>query len=55
MVGFGKVKYMIVKESGKAWVAQLGKHLILDFGSGHGLQVVRSSPELGSALSAESA
>ena len=36
-------------------MAQLFKHLILDFGSGHDLRIVRSSPELGSMLSRESA
>jgi len=38
-----------------AWVAQLVKHLILGFGSGHDLRVMRSSPMLGSALTMESA
>jgi len=31
-------------------VVQLVKHLTLDFGSGHDLRVVRSSPALGSVL-----
>ena len=34
------------------WVAQSVRHLILDFGSGHGLRVLGSSLELGSVLSA---
>ena len=46
-----------VKKFRGAWVAQLVKHLTLDFGSGHDLGVmilaVRSSPMLGSALSQE--
>ena len=37
-----------------AWIAQMVKCLILDFGSGHDLRVVRSSPMLCSMLSAES-
>ena len=37
------------------WVAQLVKQLTLDFGSGHDLRVVRSSPTLGFALSMEPA
>ena len=32
------------KKKGGAWVAQLVKHLTLDFHSGHDLRVVRSSP-----------
>ena len=36
-------------------MAQLVEHLTLDFGSGHYLRVVRSSPELGSVLSVEPA
>ena len=38
-----------------AWVAQLVKHLTLDFGSGHDLMVVGWSPALGSVLCRESA
>ena len=38
-----------------AWVAQSPKHLILDFGSGHDLRVVRSSLTSGSMLGVESA
>ena len=38
-----------------AQVAQSGERLTLDFGSGHDLRVVRSSPTSGSTLSAESA
>lgn len=33
------------------WVAQLVKHLTLDFGSGHDLRVVGSRPVSGSLLS----
>lgn len=36
------------------WLSRL-KHLTLDFGLGHDLRVVRSSPSLGSTLSRESA
>ena len=36
-------------------MAQLVKHLTLDFGPGYDLGVVRSSPKLSSALSGESA
>ena len=36
------------------WVAQLGKHPNLGFGSGHDLRDLRSSPESGSVLSVES-
>jgi len=36
------------------WVAQSFKCPTLDFGSGHDLRVVRSSPALGSALGIES-
>ena len=36
-------------------VAQLVKCLILDFGSGHDLRVLRCSPALASVLSMESA
>ena len=38
-----------------AWVAQSVEHLTLDFGSGHDLRVVRSSPLSGSMLGVESA
>ena len=38
---------------GVTWVAQSVKHLTLDFGSGHNLLVMRSSPVLGSALRVE--
>ena len=38
-----------------AWVAQLVKHPTLDFGLGHDLRDMRSSPTLGSGLSAEAA
>lgn len=37
------------------WVAQLVKFPTLDFGSGHDLKVLRSSPVSGSALGGESA
>ena len=37
-----------------AWVAQSGKCLTPDFGSGHDLRVVRLSPVLGSMLIGES-
>ena len=36
------------------WVAQLAKHLILGFGPGHYLMVVRSSPTSGSTLTVQS-
>ena len=36
-------------------MAQSVKHPVLDFGSGHDLSVVRSSPASGSTLSVESA
>ena len=36
-------------------MAQLVKHLILDFGSGHDLRVMGSSPGLGPVLSRDSA
>ena len=45
----------IIKRQWRAWVAQPGKHLTLDFGSGHDLRVVRSSPMLGSTLNMEPA
>ena len=35
------------------WVAQSLKHLALDFGSGHDLTVVRSSPMSDSTLNVE--
>ena len=35
------------------WVTQWVKYLTLDFGSGHDLRVVRSSPTLGYALGME--
>ena len=38
-----------------ARVAQLVKHPVLDFGSGHDLRVMRFSPALGSALGMEPA
>ena len=38
-----------------AWVARSGKHLTLDFGSGHDLRVLGSDPESSSVLSRESA
>ena len=47
-------KLKINRERG-AWVAQLGKHLTLDFRSGPDLTVVRSGPMLGSMLSVEPA
>jgi len=37
-----------------AWVAQSVRHLTLDFGSGHDLRVMRSSPASGSAQAMES-
>ena len=36
-----------------AWVAQSGKCLTLDFGSGHDLRVMRLSPALDSVLGVE--
>jgi len=36
-----------------AWVAQSVKHPAVDFGSGHDLRVVRSSPASGSMLDVE--
>ena len=36
------------------WVAQLVKRLTLDFGSGHDLTIMRSSPTLGSVLTVRS-
>ena len=36
-------------------MAQVIKHPTLDFGSGHDLRVMRSSPTLGSVFSVESA
>lgn len=36
-------------------MAQSVKHAIANFGSGHDLRVVRSSPTMGSTLSVESA
>ena len=44
----------IKKNMGGTWVAQSVKHVTLGFSSGHNLRVVRSSPQLGSMLSAES-
>jgi len=41
-----------MKEWG-AWVAQSVKHPTLDFGSGHELRVVSSSPAWGSTLGME--
>ena len=38
--------------STSSWVAQSVKHQTLDFGSGHDLRVVRSSPTSGSVLTA---
>jgi len=38
-----------------AWVAQLVKRLTLDFGSGHDLKIMRSSPVSGSMLRVEPA
>ena len=35
-----------------AWVAQSIKHTTLDFGSGHDLMILRSSPTSGSLLTA---
>ena len=43
------------KKSMGAWVSQSGKHLTLDFSSGHDLGVLESSPASGSMLSRESA
>ena len=40
----------VYKEGGMgwgAWMAQLGKHLILDFGSGHDLMVRKFEPHVG--------
>ena len=37
------------------WVAELVKHLTLDFSTGHDLIVVGSTPALGSALDMEAA
>ena len=44
-----------VQSSKGVWVVQSVKHLTLGFSSGRDLRVVRSSPESGSVLSAESA
>ena len=41
------------KKGGGPWVAQSGKHLSLEFGSGHDLRVMRLSPALGSMLGVE--
>ena len=38
-----------------AWVAQLVKHLTLDFDSGHDLMIMRLSPMSDSALGVEPA
>ena len=43
------------KESWGIWVAQLFKHLTLDFGSGRDLLVVGCCPMMGSMLGVESA
>ena len=40
---------------GGAWVAKSVKHPTLDFGSGHDIRIMRSSPTSGSALGMESA
>ena len=40
---------------GSTWVAQLDKGLTLDFGSGHDLRVVRSSPVWSYMLGMEAA
>lgn len=45
-----KKKSSFKKKLWSTWVAQLVKCLTLDFGSGHGVRVVRSSPPLGSVL-----
>lgn len=37
------------------WVAQCNRHLTPDFGLGHDLRLLGSSPVMGSALSGESA
>ena len=49
--------FIVLKKSKKrsSWLAQLVKHLTLDFGSGHDLRVMRSSLASGSMLSGESA
>ena len=50
MLLLGYVKKCIM---GGAWVAPLGKHLTLDFGSGHDLSVLGIEPSVG--LCADSA
>jgi len=42
-------------DPGSTWEAQSVKRPTLDFSSGHDPRIVRSSPELGSVLSGESA
>ena len=44
--------HFIIKRDRDAWVGQSVKHPAVAFGSGHDLMVLRSSPELGSALTA---
>ena len=48
----GSLEEKIVR-SGGAWVAQLVKHLILDFSLGYDLRVLSSGPVLGSMLGVE--
>ena len=45
----------IIKNVWGTWVAQFVKHPALDFGSGHDLTVIRSSPVLQSMPSVEPA
>ena len=49
--------YLMIKmdKNKDAWVAQSAKCPTLNFGSGHDLRVVRSSPMSGSALGVEPA
>jgi len=54
MVRINKMIHVKVLHRG-AWVAQLVKHLIFGFGSGHDLRVVRLSLTLGFLLSRVSA
>lgn len=51
----GDIKVIQKYQLRGTWVAQFVKHLTLNFGSGHDLRVVRSSPASGSMLSEESA
>lgn len=48
-----KIKAWLKGDHENTWVAQLGKHLTPDWGSGHDRRAVRSSPVLDSALGVE--